>query len=74
MTDYSQFYNDNGNVKSGTLTIKKEVTSTKRCSTNTNLSKLVEYAKKLNSLYKEVSANDICLDELHEMAKIIKDL
>jgi hypothetical protein len=48
---------------------KKEPKKKERCSGKTDVTSIVQFAKKLNKLRKEASDAGVCLDELESVAK-----
>lgn len=72
MTDYGQFYDEQGRLKSDDEQPKSQKKA--RCSTNKSLQTLIKYAVKLNKLRKEAADAGICLDELEDVAKELANI
>lgn len=74
MTDYGQFYDDNGNLKkyeapNEAPKVKPTWSKKKSKCSGVSVVTTVKYAKKLNALRKEASDAGVCLDELEATAK-----
>jgi hypothetical protein len=65
MTDYNQFYNDDGSL----ITSAHDPSPPLSCSKNKNMSQFIKHLKELRHLTKLAADDGFCLDELIDAVK-----